>query len=389
MFGHRVSLFKIFGFEVKLDASWVILAVLVTWTLAAGVFPYYYKNLPVATYWWMGLAGAIGLFASIVIHELFHSLVARKYGMPMKGITLFIFGGVAEMEEEPPSARAEFFMAIAGPITTIILGMLFYVIYRNAYSLGWPVALVGIFNYLRWINFLLAAFNLLPAFPLDGGRVLRSLLWSWKGNIGWATRVSAQIGSGFGFAMIFIGILRFIGGAFVGGMWFFLIGLFLRNAARVSYQRLLTMMTLQGEQVRRFMNKDPMTIPPSITVSELVEDYVYKHHYKMFPVVEDGKLKGCVSTREIKEVPREEWSARKAGELMKPCSSGNTVAPGDDATRALSLMNKTGSSRLMVVQDGKLVGIVALKDMLRFFSLKMELEGEDVGHGHPVKQEGR
>lgn len=378
MFGKSISLFKLFGFQVKIDLSWIVIAVLITWSLAKGVFPYYYKGLSTTTYWWMGIFGALGLFFSIVFHELCHSLVARKFDLPMKGITLFIFGGVAEMEEEPPSPRAEFFMAIAGPISSILIGIVFLGVRFIGQTSDWSILVIGVFGYLSYLNFLLAGFNLVPAFPLDGGRVFRSILWGWKNNLKWATRIASRIGSGFGLVLIFFGVLYIIRGAFIGGIWWFLIGLFLRNASSMSYSRLLMNQALEGEPVGRFMKTDPITIPPSITIEKFVDEYLYKYHFKMFPVVDDKKLVGCVSTREIKEIDRGEWNQRTIGEIVKPCSCDNTITSDTDAMKALSSMNKTGVSRLLVVDGDRLVGLIALKDLLGFLSLKLDLEGETV-----------
>jgi Zn-dependent protease len=218
MFGKRISLFRILGFEVKLDLSWFILAILITWSLAKGFFPLYFKDLPNATYWWMGVSGTLGLFISIVLHELSHSLVARSYGIPMKGITLFIFGGVAEMDDEPPSPKAEFMMAVVGPLTSLVIALLAYLIHILGIQNEWSVPVNGIFLYLGFINLALAIFNLVPGYPLDGGRMLRSVLWYWKGNIRWATRISSQIGAAFGLGLIMLGVISFIFGNFIGGI---------------------------------------------------------------------------------------------------------------------------------------------------------------------------
>jgi Zn-dependent protease/CBS domain-containing protein len=374
MFGSRMKLFTLLGFEVKVDASWIVIAVLVTWSLAKMAFPSWYPDLAPETYWIMGAVGALGLFGSIVAHEFCHSLVARKFGMPMKGITLFIFGGVAEMGDEPPTARAEFWMAIAGPLSSMAIGAVFYLVYRGGEAGGWNTPVNAVIYYLGYINFILAAFNLLPAFPLDGGRILRSILWGAKDNLRWATRVSSSIGAAFGLGLIFLGILQFIGGNVIGGVWMFLIGMFLRNAAQMSYQQLLVRKALEGETVRRFMNPDPVTVQDSITVAKLVEDYIYKYHYKMFPVMAGEKLVGCITTREVKEIPREAWDRESIREAVSPCSEDNTISPETDAIKALAMMNQTGASRLMVVENGRLVGLVTLKDLLEFFSLKVELE---------------
>jgi Zn-dependent protease len=373
MFGKRIRLFKLLGFEVRLDLSWIVIAVLVTWSLAKGLFPYLYPDLAPEVYWGMGAAGALGLFASIVFHEFCHSLVARKFGMQMKGITLFIFGGVAEMGEEPPTARAEFLMAAAGPLSSFLLSGVFYLISQAGLNGDWPVAVNGVLRYLSGINALLAVFNLLPAFPLDGGRILRSILWGTKQDLQWATRISAGIGSGFGIVLIILGIFRVLGGD-IYGVWLFLIGLFLRGAAQGSYQQLVIRKSLEGEPVRRFMNPHPVSVPPSLTVAELVEDYVYKYHYKMFPVLDDGRLVGCVTTRDIKEIPKEQWSRETVAEMATRCAPEATIGPETDAVKALAIMNQTGLSRLLVAENGRLIGILTLKDLLAFLSLKVELE---------------
>ncbi|MGB7573850.1 MAG: site-2 protease family protein [Thermodesulfobacteriota bacterium] len=375
MFGRRIKLFKLFGFEVRIDLSWVIIAVLIVWSLAIGFFPFRYKNLSVQTYWLMGVAGAVGLFLSIIFHEIFHSLVARRFGIPMKGITLFIFGGVSEMGEEPTSAKAEFLMAIVGPLSSIAIALACYGIHILGLRSGWPESVDGVVQYLAYINGLLAVFNLLPAFPLDGGRALRAILWGlWK-NLRWATRVSSAVGFGFGVLFILLGVFQFLTGNVIGGIWLFLIGMFLQNAARASYQQILIRKALEGEPVRRFMKTDPVTVSPSISIRQLVEDYVYKYHFQMFPIVKDSdKLVGCITTRELKEIPREEWGQKTVGELATKCSPGNTIEPQADAMQALSLMARTGSGRLIVVEGNRLVGVITLKDMLKFLSLKLELE---------------
>jgi Zn-dependent protease/CBS domain-containing protein len=377
MFGKSVPIIKLLGFEIKIDPSWIIVLFLMIWSLSLGVFPQYYQGLSSTTYWWMGIFGAIGLFVSIVIHELFHSLVARRFGLSIRGITLFMFGGVAEMTEEPANAKTEFYMALAGPVTSIALGMIFYSTYLILKRLGVSMGITGIFGYLGIINWALAGFNLIPAFPLDGGRILRSILWWRKKDLRWATRIASRMGEIFGFTLIFLGVFSIFRGSFVGGIWLFLIGMFLQNASQVSMQRLMISKALEGETVRRFMKPDPVTIPDTMTLKEAVEDYIYRYHYKMFPVVRNSKLVGCLTTRDIKVIPKEKWSTQTAGEVSKSCSIDNTIHPDTDATQALSLMNRTGNSRLMVVENDQLIGVITLKDLLQFFSLKMELEGDN------------
>ena len=375
MFGKSLRLMRIFGFEIKVDFSWLILGLLITWSLGRGLFPGRYQGLSVSTYWVMGAAGAIGLFFSIVFHELWHSLVARRFGLSMKGITLFIFGGVAEMTDEPANPRVEFFMAVAGPLSSIVLGLaLLGFDLMAGEMLSRPIR--GVVNYLGLLNLVLAGFNLVPAFPLDGGRVLRSILWAVKGNLRWATRVASSIGAGFGLLLIALGTLNFLRGNVIGGLWFFLIGMFLRSASQNSYRQVVVRRALEGEPVRRFMVSDPVTVGPDLTVEELVDNYVYKHHFKMYPVIENGRLAGCVSLGQVKQIPREEWGRHKVREIAADCSSGNTIGPEEDALKALALMNRTNSTRLMVTQDGKLLGIVTLRDLMSFLSLKIDLEGD-------------
>jgi Zn-dependent protease/predicted transcriptional regulator len=378
MFGRRITLFKMLGFEVRVDASWLIIAVLIVWSLAVGVFPYRLPGLPAATYWWMGIFGALGLFASIVVHEFSHSIVARRNGLPMKGITLFVFGGVAEMEAEPPDPKTELLMALAGPLASIAIGVVFYVIGAAA-ATSLPLEVVTVLNYLAEINWLLAIFNMIPAFPLDGGRVLRALLWQRSGNLVRATRTAAFAGSIFGALLMAGGLLQLFYGNFVGAVWWFLLGMFLRSVSAASYQRVLMQSVLEGEPVRRFMNPNPVTVTPDMSVQDLVENYVYKYHHKMFPVVTDSQqLVGCVSTEQVKQMPRSEWNRHSLREITQACSPQNTVTPDTNAANVLSIMSHEGDRGLIVVDNNRVVAFVSPQDLLHFLSAKLELEGQDV-----------
>lgn len=375
MQGRSITLFELLGFKVRVDVSWIFLAVLVTWSLALGAFPLWYEGLSAATYWWMGLAGMFGLVFSLVAHELSHSLVARRYGLPIKGITLFIFGGVAEMTEEPRSAKVEFWMAIAGPLASFALAVAFWLLAGLGEGAGLPVPVTGVLEYLALINVLLGGFNLIPAFPMDGGRVLRAALWHWRGDFRQATRIATDAGKTFGLVLMGLGLLSVVTGNFVGGMWWFLIGMFVRSAAASSYQHMLSRSLFAGEPVRRFMTHETVVVPPDLPLDRFVQDYVYEHHHDLFPVVSDGRLLGCIAVRQLKAEPREKWPYLTVGKLMNPITSENTVDPGMDTIEAMALMNRTGSSRLLVAVGDRLVGIVVLKDMMELFSLKMDLEG--------------
>jgi Zn-dependent protease/CBS domain-containing protein len=374
MFGRKIDLFNLFGFKVALDPSWFILAILIAWSLATGYFPATYEDLAPQTYWLMGVAGALGLFGSVVLHEFAHSWVARRHGLAMKGITLFIFGGVAEMSQEPPSPTVEFRVAVAGPIASVLIAIVSHGLVLAGNRALWPVPVIGVLSYLAVINLVLVAFNAVPAFPLDGGRVLRSALWRSRSNLRWATRVTSRIGAGFGLLLIALGVFSVLTGNFIGGMWWALIGLFVRGAAQSSYQQLLLRQVLEGEEVRRFMNDQPISVDRSLSVEELVEGYIYRYHHKLFPVVDRERLVGCITSRQVKQLPREEWNRQTVGAIAVPCNDDNTVAPDEDAMRALAKMSRSANSRLLVVEEDRLLGILALKDLLRFFSLKIELE---------------
>ena len=374
MFSNRIPLFSLLGFKVYLDWSWLILFVLITWSLASGLFPAYYPNHSPWTYLAMGMASAVGLLFSIVLHELGHSLAARRYGVEMSGITLFLFGGVAEMRDEPSSPEAEFVIAIAGPIVSVILGV-------AGVAIGWWglansnwTALFGVLSYLGWLNLALVAFNIVPAFPLDGGRMLRALLWRAKHNLQWATRFTSRLGGGFGIVLIGLGLISIITGNFVGGLWLIVLGLFLRNAAQMSYRQLIVRRALEGEPVSRFMEPAVETVPPSTTVRDFVDNYVYKHHFKLYPVTDNGSLEGCVSTRMLQEFPKATWQEHTVKEVVQPCADNNSIDVNEDATVALDKMNRNGVSRLIVTENNRLRGIITLKDLMRFIALKVELE---------------
>jgi len=214
---------------------------------------------------------------------------------------------------------------------------------------------------------------LIPAFPLDGGRILRSALWKWKKDLRWSTDVSAQMGSGFGLLLIIMGIIYIVRGNFVNGLWWFLIGLFVRSAAQISYKQLLVHSLFNTKKVKDLMVKNPVTVPRSISLEEFIRDYVYKHHFQAYPVLSFGRLTGCIFVKQIASIPREEWTRNTVGAVALPCNEETTIGPEEDANKALEIMNRTGNSRLLVVNGDQLEGIISLKDMLALLSLKMEL----------------
>ncbi len=374
MLKRKMALFKLLGFTVSLDVSWGIILFLVVWSLSKGFFPSYFPGLGMQTYWLMGVIGAIGLFVSIIIHEFSHALIARKYGMKIKGITLFIFGGVAEMQDEPSTPKSEFFMAIAGPIASFTLSILFGGLAQAAENMKFSVPMIALLGYLSTINLLIAIFNLIPAFPTDGGRVLRSFLWWIRGDIHWATRLASRISLMFAVVLIFMGFMHMIGDNAIGGLWWVLIGSFLFFAANASYQRLLIRESFSGKTVRHFMNPSPVSVPFDITLQAFVEKYLYRYHYKMFPVLKEGKIFGLITVQMLKLHTHEEWKHLLVGEVMEEPSPSNTIASYTPIEDALNTMNERGSTRLLVIEHHKIVGIITLKDLLEYIALKMELE---------------
>jgi len=378
MFGKEVTLFKLCGFKVQLDLNWIFLALLVTWSLASAYFPAHYPGLPDVTYWWMGAAGALGLFGSLVFHELAHSLIARRYGLSIKSITLFIFGGVAQMEEEPPSPKVEYVIAIAGPLSSFALSAACYLAFEvGYYYVDLPIPYVGVIGYLAFANNLLGGFNLVPAFPLDGGRVLRAALWHWKKDLRRATRLASRVGSLSGLFLMLSGVFHVITGNFIVGVWWFVIGLFLKGAASASYYQLIARTTLKGEPIRRFMTPNPATVSADIPLHVLAEEHFYRSLHDMYPVMQDARLIGCVTSKHIAGIPRDQWNQLTVRDVVTACSADNTVSAEEEALAVLSMMKRTGNSRLLVMDSGHLVGVVTLKDLLRLPALKLGVEGNE------------
>ena len=384
MFSYRLTLFRLFGFTVRVDATWLLLAGLILWTLAAGYFPQVVPGLESRTYWWMALVGLIGLAFSIVIHEFAHSLVARRYSMPIRGITLFIFGGVAEMEDEPTSPKGELLMALAGPATSLVVAIVFgaisWVLGEGALTgEGSPPPIAVVFAYLAAINALLAVFNMVPAFPLDGGRVLRAALWWWRKDIVWATRIAATAGSVFGIVLITLGLITALGGNVVGGVWWFVLGLFVQFAASSQMRQQQAMMTLSGVPVRRLMRDHPVAVPPSLSLERLVDDYFYRYFHKSFPVTDGSRLLGSVTLDAVRETDPDQRGLHDGVHGHQPAGDEITIAPEEDSSKALRRMQQSGLTRLLVTREDRLVGVISLRDLMTLLQMRAAL-GEEVDH---------
>jgi CBS domain-containing protein len=265
---------------------------------------------------------------------------------------------------------------VAGPASSILLAAVLFGLQAGLKAGGVAETVTAVFLWGGIINAALAVFNLVPGFPLDGGRALRAAVWYWKGSLRYATRMAAEGGKAFGLVLIILGFLNLVTMNPVGGLWWILIGLFVRSAAQQSYQQMLVRQLLSGEPVARFMTENPVTVPPSASLQKVVEDYVYRYHHKLYPVAENGTIRGCLTLAQLKDVPREKWEQTTVGEIASPCGEANTIGSDADALDALSRMREQGSGRLLVERQGEVVGTLTLKDLLEFLSLKLELDPE-------------
>jgi Zn-dependent protease/CBS domain-containing protein len=373
LFGRGIRLGRISGIEIWVDYSWSIVFILVLWSLAAGYFPQEYPGWEPATYWVMGAVAAILLFICVLLHELSHSFVAQKSGIAVPRITLFVFGGVAQISEEARSAKAEFNIAVAGPVCSLVLALVFWVSSKSDLIIS-DKRLLAIFDYLAFINIALVVFNMIPGFPLDGGRILRAYLWSRWQDMRRATYTVSQIGSGFGIGLILLGLVYFFRGNLIGGAWFIFIGMFLNQAAKSGYQMTVLRDVLSGVRVKDVMSSNVISVPSSISLNELVHDYFHRHLFMSFPVVnERGDLIGMVSVKQVKDVPQDLWHEKRVEGIMIRDSEIKTLSPDDEALRAFNLLMKNELGRLPVVSREKLVGIITRRDIITLLTIKSDL----------------
>jgi len=375
MFRTRFRIAVLAGIPIYIDLSWFLIAFLLSWTLADGNFPHFYPGLTSTTYWMMGITGMLGLFGCILLHELGHAVVAKRYALPVNQITLFIFGGVAELKKEPKSPKAEFFIAIAGPIVSIILALIFYTFSRIGEVYHFPQTVLGVTYYLAFINGFIVLFNLVPAFPLDGGRILRSILWGWKKDLGKATKITTSMGAGFGFFLLFLGIFSLLSAQFLSGIWMIIIGLFLQKAALMSQTQFYVSKELEGERVEKFMKISIDSAPPTITIQELIDDHIYMTHHHLYPVVEETHLVGYVSVQEVKAVDPSRRKMMTVKEIMLLPTKEQLISPKQSALSALEKIQSAPFPTLFVVEQGKFIGVLTAGDLLKIVSLKLELEG--------------
>ncbi len=368
-----IKLFRVLGIRVSIDYTWFIILVVFTWSLAFGYFPFKLPGFSTLTYFFMGLVSAILLFACVLIHELSHSYTSNRLGLEIKEITLFIFGGVAQLTKEPDDPKVELKIAIAGPAASLVLGILFWAASRVVNQAAHPIA-NSILSYLALINIVLLIFNMIPGFPLDGGRVFRAIWWARTGDVNRATRVASNIGKGFAIFLIVFGFFQIITGNFVGGLWSVLIGVFVQQAAESGYQQLLMKKALEGVKIGDVMSRNVVTVPDGMTITEAVEKYFFKYHFVSFPVMSDGRVVGLLALHNVRDVNKEKWDETRVREVMFKIGAGDCLSPDDSATDALTRMLSDHFGRFPVLdKKGELVGIVSRRDIMKLLEFKAGL----------------
>jgi Zn-dependent protease/CBS domain-containing protein len=360
--GSSVRLGRIAGIEFGVNWSWLVVFALLVWTLASGIFPSTNPGLSKGTYIGAAIVAAFLFFASILLHEFGHALQARREGIEIDGITLWLFGGIARFKGSFPSAGAEFRVAIAGPLVSLVLGGIFVLI---ALINGIPSAVDSVVSWLGYINLSLLVFNLIPAPPLDGGRVLHAALWRWRGDFVWATRVAANVGRGFGYLLIAAGIAMFIFQSSFSGAWLAFLGWFLLNAATAEARYLLTQQALSGLRVRDVMTPNPIVVSPDTTLGQFMDNIVLSQRHTTYPVVENGKAVGLLPFRCVGNVPRSEWDVRRVRDCLIPLDHVPVLSEGEDAVDALAELSQSDGGHGLVVSNGGLAGIISTSDLAR------------------------
>jgi Zn-dependent protease/CBS domain-containing protein len=362
-----LTLGRIAGVRFGVNWSWLVVFALIVWTLATGIFPDTNEGLSDGTYIAMAIVAAFLFFGSLLAHELGHALQARREGMEIEGITLWLFGGVAKFKGMFPSAGAEFRIAIAGPLVSLVLGLAFALI---AWGLGLPAAVDGVAFWLGYINLTLLVFNLLPALPLDGGRIFRSALWAVRGDFAWATRVAAAVGRGFGYLLIAGGIAMLIFQGAFSGAWLAFIGWFLLQAASAEDRYLLARQALRGLRVRDLVVREPVTTRPDLTIAEFMDDIVWKNRHTTYPVTDNGHALGLLPFRRVAEVPRSEWETRKVSDCMVPADQVPVVSEDDELIDAVAELSEGDIHRALVVDGDRFVGLLSATDVARALEVR-------------------
>jgi Zn-dependent protease/CBS domain-containing protein len=365
---------KIAGIEIGVHWSWLFIFVLITWSFANGILEQFFPEWSEARRWAVGVLVAVIFFASILLHELSHSLVAKARGIPVKGITLFIFGGVSNLGREAQSAGEEFQIAIVGPLTSLAVGAVFAIIWVSL-RVPWP-DVAAIAGYLAFINGVIAAFNMLPGFPLDGGRVFRSIVWWRNRDLLRATRTASRVGAFVAYALMAGGALQFVLWNPIGGVWMFLIGLFLRNASSTSYEQMVLQTALQGVSAAELARADFVPVSPETTVQHLVDGYMLVGRGRCYPVMAGEDLLGLVSLTDARRLDREQWPTTSVFRVMTPFERLHTVSPREDAMQVLQMMGEADVNQVPVLDGRRLLGMVSRGDILRLIQMRRAVGSE-------------
>jgi Zn-dependent protease len=365
-----IPLGRILGIPIGLDYSWFLIFVLITWTMAVGYYPAEFKNWPVAQYWFMGAVTAIMLFVSVLVHELGHSVVAMRYKVPVRSITLYIFGGISLIGTEPPTAAAGFWISIAGPAVSFALAALFGLLQSIVSSVE---PLLALLKYLAYINVALGLFNLVPGFPLDGGGVLRAIVWGVTHDMRRATLIAANVGRFIAYLFIFFGVWQILGGNFMNGLWIAFIGWFLESAARGQVQQLALHDILAGHKVAQAMNRQYVAIPADTTLQHLVDDHILASGRRSFVVKRSDVVIGLLTLHHFKGIPRSDWPTMTAVQAMIPAEQMKHVRPDAELWAALEEMDRDGVNQLPVMADGQIQGMLSREDVVSYLRTLREL----------------
>ena len=372
----QIKLGRIFGIKIGLHSSWPIIALLVGFSLA-GHFEAAHPNWGRGVIWGMAIITALLFFAAIVAHELSHAMVARLRGLPVRSITLFALGGVAQLEKEPEDAKTEFLVSIVGPIASAVIG---FVCLLLAWALGWTMMpepttpLMSMLVWLGYINIGLAIFNLLPGFPMDGGRVLRAIVWRHTGSAQRATRVASLTGQLVAFAFILFGIYRFFGGAGISGLWMAFIGWFLLNAAKAAYSQQELTERLRGVRVGDLMARDCTVVDGNANLHTFVHKYLLFTGRACFLIAEQGEVTGLVTTNEVKGIAQARWPYTTVFDVMRPLENLRTVTPETPVSEALEIIGRDGINQLPALANGRLEGMISRDQILRYLLTRAELK---------------
>jgi Zn-dependent protease/CBS domain-containing protein len=373
MFGTSWRVGRIAGIEVRIDSSWVVIALLITYSMylrTSALYPELSGGGAVA----LGIVATVLFFGSVLVHELAHAVVSQARGIRVQDITLFLFGGATRAKVDTRGPADEFLIAVVGPLTSGLLAGLFGI----AAGLGNDVLsrpLTGTLGYLAWTNLLLAVFNLVPGFPLDGGRLLRSAIWRATGNLARATQIAATAGQGVGWLLVAAGVAWLLAGDLAGGIWFAFIGWFLVQAARASYQDLQLQQLLRGVEAEDVMARHLVRIPPQLSLQAAVDDYFMRYDHSAFPVEEHGRTIGLLTLRAVRRVPREQWPTRRVRDHMVPLSDQVVVAPDARMDGVVDKLQDGQAGRVLVAQDGEVVGIITPTDLTRWLRRRQALQG--------------